>query len=158
MAEIRALLLLTHIFLIIVWLGTDLVVFGLSMSLLKRGLPIAIRIDRAHIAEVIDRFVLYSFLLTMPVGLSLARLDRLALFATGWLSLKLVFFGVILLMGVTMLTGAAGTTQTLENIGAGKGDVEALESDLRRRIIWLAFPVQVVYLSILAIIFIAVRK
>ncbi len=67
----HSLAILFHVLCIIVWLGADLVVFSLSMSLLKRHLPIAIRVERAHIAEMVDKWVLRSFLLTMPVGIYL---------------------------------------------------------------------------------------
>ena len=66
------LLLLFHLLCVIVWLGCDFVVFFLSLSLLNRRLPAVVRADRAHVAEVIDKYVLYSYLLTMPVGLALA--------------------------------------------------------------------------------------
>lgn len=152
------LLLLVHVLLIVVWLGGDLVVFWLSMSLLKRELPIAVRLDRAHIAEVIDRWVVIALLLTIPIGFSLAHMSGYRLFETPWLSLKLAFFGIILLVGIGILTGAAGTTQTLKSIAERQGDVEALEARLRRRILVMAPPAVTIHVCIVIIIFIALTK
>ncbi|RMG50884.1 MAG: DUF2269 family protein [Acidobacteria bacterium] len=152
------LLLLIHVLLIVVWLGGDLVVFWLSMSLLNRERPIAVRLDRAHIAEEIDRWVVIALLLTIPIGFSLAHMSGYRLFETPWLSLKLAFFGIILLVGIGILTGAAGTTQTLERIAERQGDVEALEARLRRRILVMAPPAVTIHVCIVIIIFIALTK
>jgi len=145
-------------FLIIIWLGGDLVVFFLSMSLLKRELPIAIRLDRAHIAEQIDRWVLVAFVLTIPVGLSLSYLVGYPIFDTPWLTLKLFFFGLIILMAIMILTGAAETTQMLKQIAAATGDVTQLEARLRRRILIMAPPALCIHLCILIIAFIALTR
>lgn len=150
-------LALFHVFLIVVWLGTDLVVFALSMSLLNRNLPIAVRLDRAHVAETIDRWVLISFLLTIPVGLALVYLRGWSLFDTPWLSLKLTLFGVIVVISIAMLTGAGGTTQTLKRIAAGSHEVAALEMHLRKRVLVMAPPVLAIYACILAIIFVSLH-
>ena len=72
--------------------------------------------------------------------------------------MKLALFGVIILMAITMLTGASGTTQTLRKIQLREGDVEKLEAHLRSRVIWLAYPVLVVYTCILAIIYLMIER
>jgi Predicted integral membrane protein (DUF2269) len=154
----RSLVILFHVLCIIVWLGADLVVFSLSLSLLKRKLPIAIRVERAHIAELVDKWVLRSFLATMPVGLYLLYSRGIQPFDSPWMSMKLALFGIIILMAITMLTGAAGTTQTLRKIETGGGDVERLEASLRSRVIWLAYPVLVVYTCILAILYLMIER
>ncbi len=151
------LLLLFHVLCVIVWLGCDFVVFFLSLSLLDRKLPAVVRADRAHVAEVIDRYVLYSYLLTMPVGLTLAYWRGWwPLWAMPWLMLKLVVFGVIILLAIVLVTGAAGAGQTLKQIAAGAGDVEALEAKLRKGVIGLAPWAVAIHLALLLAVFIAI--
>ena len=157
MELVREILVLLHVLLVIVWLGTDLVVFSLSMSLLNRKLPIAIRVDRAHVAEKIDRWVLKSFLLTVPVGLVLVRLGHYSVVRTPWLGLKLACFGLIVVISVAILTGAGGTTQTLERIAAGGADSQLLEARLRTRVLAMAPPVLIIYALILFILFVSLN-
>lgn len=157
MVLLRELLVLFHVFLVIVWLGTDLVVFCLSLSLLDKRLPILIRLDRAHVAEVIDSWVLKSFLLTIPLGLLLVYLSGQSLSRSPWLALKLSFFGCIVVISIAILTGAGGTRQTLEKIAAGAGDADALEAHLRKRVLVMAPPVLFIYALILLILFISLN-
>jgi len=147
-----------HVVLIIVWLGTDVVVFFLSLSVLNRSLPLAIRLDRAHVAEQIDRWVVISFLLTMPLGLALTHMGGYSILETPWLRLKVIFFGIIILVSIGIITGATGTTQSLKRIAAGEGDIEALEAQLRRRVLVMAPPVLLIYACVLANIFIALNR
>ncbi|MBI1761026.1 MAG: hypothetical protein HYR56_06270 [Acidobacteria bacterium] len=151
------LLLLFHLLCVIVWLGCDFVVFFLSLSLINRQLPAVVRADRAHVAEVIDRYVLYSYLLTMPVGLGLAYWRGWwPIWAMPWLMLKLVVFGVIILLAIVLVTGAAGAGLTLKQIAAGAGDIEALEAKLRKGVIGLAPWAAAIHLAILVAVFIAI--
>lgn len=150
--------LFVHILLIVIWLGFDLVVFSLSMSLLDRGLSAAVRLDRAHLAEVYDRYVLYAFLLTTPTGLLLTWLRGWPLTATPWLSLKLVFYGLIIVMAIRILTGAAGTRQILQGLADGTGPAEELESRLRANVVGMAPYALALHASIAAIIFIALWR
>lgn len=151
------LLLLFHLLCVIVWLGCDFVVFFLSLSLLNRALPVAVRADRAHVAEVIDKYVLYSYLLTMPVGVALAYWRGWwPLWAMPWLMLKLVVFGVIILLAIALVQGASGAGLTLKQIAAGAGDVEALEAKLRKGVIGLAPWAAAIHLAILIAVFIAI--
>lgn len=151
------LLLLFHLLCVIVWLGCDFVVFFLSLSLLNRQLPVLVRADRAHVAEVIDRYVLYSYLLTMPLGLVLAyERGWWPIWAIPWLMLKLVVFGVIILLAIALVLGAAGAGTTLQRIAAGAGDVEALEASLRTGVIGLAPWAAAIHLMILSALLIAI--
>jgi hypothetical protein len=152
------LLLLVHVFIVMAWLGMDLVVFALSLSLINRQLPVIIRLERAHIAEKIDYWVLVAFVLTLPIGLLLARLKAWPLLDTPWLTLKLAFFGIITLIAVAILTGAAGTARTLKQIAAGAGDVEALEIRLRTNVIVMAPLALTIHLSILFMVFITLNQ
>jgi len=140
------------------WLGMDLVVFALSLSLLNRGLPILTRVERAHIAEKIDYWVLVAFVLTLPIGLVLARLKAWPLLDTPWLTLKLAFFGIITLIAVAILTGAAGTPKTLKPVSGGGGDIEALEARLRTGVIVMAPLALTIHLSILMMVFITLNQ
>jgi hypothetical protein len=159
MSWLTDLLLLFHVFCVIVWLGCDLVVFCLSLSTLKRDLPTLVRADRAHVAEVIDRYVLYAYLLTMPVGMLLAYSRGLwPIINWDWLILKLALFGVVLMLAVVLVTGAAGTTQTLKKLAAGEGDAEELEAKLRKGVIGLAPWALAIHFSILAVAFIALTR
>ncbi len=151
------LLLLLHILLIVVWLGFDLVVFSLSVSLLKRDISPARRLERAHVAEVLDRWVLIVFLLTLPVGFWLAYLKGWSVFETPWLMLKLIVMGVIILLAFVLLTGSAGTTAILKKLEDGDGNADELEADLRKRVIGLAPSALLIHLSIVAMIFIALN-
>ncbi len=151
--------LLIHVFLAIVWLGCDLVVFSLSLSLLNRELPAVVRADRAHIAEVIDKYVLIAYILTIPVGALLAyQRGFWPITAIPWLMLKLALFGVIILLAIAILTGASGTTTTLTQIVAGEDDTEALEAKLRKGVIGMAPVALGIHFSIVAIIFIAITR
>lgn len=147
-----------HIVGIVVWLGSDFTVFALSLSLLDRKLPIAVRIDRARLAQRFDGWVLWAFLATPPLGIWLAWLRGYELFATSWLALKMAMLGVIFLIAVAIVAGAAGTTTLLEQIAEGSGDVERLERQLRKRVIGLAYPVLALHLLLVAMIFVAVAK
>ena len=155
MALFTDLLILLHVLLIVVWLGFDFVVFAWSLSLLKRELAAAIRLERAHLAEVIDKYVLIAFLLTMPIGLMLAYLRGWSVATTPWLGLKLIFFGVVILLAIRILTGAAGTTQTLKQMVAGEGERELLESKLRQNVIGMAPYAVGLHLCLIVMIFIA---
>lgn len=155
MALFTDLLILFHVLLIVVWLGFDFVVFALSMSLLKRELPATIRLERAHLAEVIDKYVLIAFLLTMPIGAWLAYLRGWSVAMTPWLGLKMIFFGVIILLAIRILTGAAGTTQTLKQMVSGEGDNEMLESKLRQNVIGMVPYALGLHVCIIINIFIA---
>lgn len=151
------LLLLFHVVCVVVWLGCDFVVFFLSLSLLNRRLPAVVRADRAHIAEVIDRYVLYSYLLTMPVGLALAYgRGWWPLWAMPWLMLKLAVFGVIILLAMILVRGAAGAGVTLQQVASGEGDIEALEGRLRKGVIGLAPWAVSIHLAILLAVFVAI--
>ena len=150
-------LLLFHVLCVMVWLGCDFVVFFLSLSLLNRRLPAVVRADRAHVAEVIDRYVLYSYLVTMPVGVALAYgRGWWPLWAMPWLMLKLVVFGVIILLAIVLVTGATGAGVTLQQIASGEGDIEALEARLRKGVIGLAPWAVGIHLTILLAVFIAI--
>lgn len=151
------LLLLFHLLLVIIWLGCDFVVFFLSLSLLDRQLPAVVRADRAHVAEVIDRYVLYSYLLTMPVGLALAYWRGWwPIWAIPWLMLKLVVFGIIILLAVVLVLGASGAGATLQQLATGAGDNEELELKLRKGVIGLAPWAVAIHLAILVAVFIAI--
>jgi hypothetical protein len=74
------------------------------------------------------------------------------------LRLKVIFFGIIILVSIGIITGATGTTQSLKRIAAGEGDIEALEAQLRRRVLVMAPPVLLIYACVLANIFIALNR
>ena len=149
------LLVLVHVLLVVFWLGIDVVVFGLSMSLLNRATPIALRIDRAEVAQRIDAWVLRSFLLTVPLGLVIARLRGLDVFATPALALKIALMAVMFMLAVAMITGASGTTAALKRIAERPPDMETLEAELRLRVVLMAYPVQAVYLLVVVSRFVA---
>jgi hypothetical protein len=152
-------LVVVHLLFIIVWLGTDLAVFGLSFSALNRSLPIAIRIDRVKVAQTIDRYVLIAFLSTTPVGLALAWARDLAVFDSPRLTAKLALMAVIFLLAVLILTGAAGTTQLLERIAAASAtERDGLEAELRRRVITMAYPVLAIYALMIVMIAISTHR
>lgn len=151
-------ILFLHVLVIICWLGFDFIVFWLSMSLLKRELPPVVRLDRAHLAEVIDRYVLYAMLITTPLGAYLAYIKGWPLMATPWLSIKLIFYGVVILMAIMILTGAAGTKQVLQRIADGEGDREENEARLRKNVIGMAPYAIVLHVSIAAMVFIALAR
>lgn len=148
-------LLLIHVLLVVVWLGCDFVVFSLSMSLLRRELPVEIRLDRALLAEKFDNWVLSAFMLMIPTGIALAWVNGYPLFRTPWLNVKLIFFGIIILITISIFTGAGGTTGLLKKMKAGEGSLEDLEMQLRKRVIALAPPVLVIHACIIIMIFIA---
>ena len=152
-------LVLAHVFAVIVWLGFDLIVFSLSMSLLNRELSIDVRVERATLAERIDWWVLVAFMGTFPLGLAISMMRGSSLFGTSWLSLKLVFYGIIVLIAMVILTGAGSTSAILRRIAeVGSGDErEALEAQLRRRVLWLAPPVLLIFFCILANLYIALN-
>ena len=68
------LVLWIHIIFVVIWLGSDFVVFSLSMSLMNRNLPIDVRLDRAKLAQKFDMWVTKVFLATPFIGLTLAWL------------------------------------------------------------------------------------
>ena len=152
------LLLLFHVLLAVVWLGCDFVVFWLSLSLLNREIPALIRADRAHVAEVIDRYVLISMVLMMPCGVLLAYVKGWPLMATPWLTLKLAVFGIIVLLAIILLTGASGTLGLLKKLAAGAGDAEELEAQVRKNVVGLAPAAIAIHLSLIAVIFIALTR
>ena len=147
-----------HVLMVVVWLGVDLAVFALSMGSIDRSQPIAARIDRARMAERFDGWVLKVFLLTTPLGLILVWIRGWDLFATPWLALKVALMGLIFLIAVLLVAGAAGTTALLERIAQGPPNAEALESQLRQRVLRLAPPVWILYSIIAVMIFIALGK
>ena len=150
------LLLLFHVFLMMFWLGSDLVVFGLSLSLRNRKIPAAIRADRAHIAETLDIYATLSYVLAMPTGLWLAYLRGWwPIWAMPWLMAKLAVFGVIIILAVVLVLGASGSGAILKKIVAGEGEVEALEAQLRKGINGLAPWAAAIHLSILVATFVA---
>ena len=149
--------LLFHLLCVIVWLGCDFVVFFMSLSLLNRKLPVQVRADRAHVAEVIDKYVLYSYLLTMPVGVALSYWRGWwPLWAMPWLMLKLVVFGVIIILAIVLVLGASGAGMTLQQIAAGSGDADELEAKLRQGVIGLAPWAAAIHLTILLAVFVAI--
>ncbi len=150
------LLLLFHVFLFVIWLGFDLVVFSLSLSMRNRNLPIAVRIDRAHIAEKLDLYVTVAYTLVIPTGLALAYLRGWwPIWNIPWLMAKLAAFGVVVILAVVLVLGASGSGQILKKIEAGKGDVESLETQLRSGIHRLAPWALAIHLSILLTAFLA---
>ena len=155
MVLLTELLILLHVLLIAVWLGFGFVVFALSLSVLKRTLPLTIRLERAHLAEMLDKYALIAFLTTMPLGVLLTYLRGWSVAATPWLGLKLIFFGVILLLAMRVLTSAAGTTHTLKQMGAGRGERETLESKLRQNVLRMAPYALGLHLCIILMIFLA---
>ena len=155
---ITNLVLWVHVLLIVVWLGSDFIIFNLSFSLLKKDLPIDVRIDRAKLAHKYDMWVTKSFLLTPIIGLMLAYLRWRSfdpLFMLEWMSLKLTLFGIILLLAVMLITGASGTVQILEDIKSKSDQKELLEIKLRKRVINLAYPALALHFLIAMIIIIA---
>jgi hypothetical protein len=155
------LLHLFHVFLIVVWLGFDLIVFAFSMSLLKTELSPAIRLERAHLAEVIDRYVLIAFVLTIPVGLTLAYNKGWSLASLPvipWLRLKLTIFSIVILLAIRLLTGASATTGILRKLVAGEGNSVELESQLRANVIRLAPYAIAIHLCLLGMIFVSLTR
>jgi hypothetical protein len=133
------LLLVAHLFFIVIWLGGDLVVFGLSLSLLDRKLPIAVRLDRAGLVEYLDRWVVYAYLVTLPLGVGLAwARGWWPIVAVPWLLAKVTVIGVLLLLAVKLIAGATGASQLLQQIAAAEDQAETLEAELRQRIRGLA--------------------
>lgn len=104
-------------------------------------------------AEVLDKYVLIAFLATIPLGVLLAYLRGWSVATTPWLGLKLLFFGVIILLAIRILTGAAGTTNTLKQMVAG--EMEILEHQLRQNVIGMAPSAVGLHLCLILIIFIA---
>jgi hypothetical protein len=147
-----------HVLLIVVWLGTDFIVFALSWSLKNRDLPVEVRLDRARLAHRFDMWVTRAFLLTPIVGLGIAWAkwgSLLPLFTTPWLALKLALMGVIFILAVLLIAGSAGTTDLLEEIRDASGDADALEDQLRRRVNRLAYPALTLHVLLAAMILIA---
>ena len=155
MVLLTELLILLHVVLIAIWLGFDLVVLTLSLSVLKRTLPLPIRLERAHLAEMIDKCALIAFLATMPLGVLLTYLRGWLVAATPWLGMKLIFFGVIFLLVMPILTSTARTTQTLKQMIAGKGEIETLEGKLRNHVLRMAPYALGLHLCIILMIFLA---
>jgi hypothetical protein len=144
-----------------VWLGFDFVVFSFSMSLLKQELAPAVRLERAHLAEVLDRWVLIAFVLTLPVGLTLAYYKGwpLAMIAViPWLRIKLMIFAIVILLAIKLLTGASATTGILRQMVAGEGKQRDLESQLRANVIRLAPYAIAIHLCLIAIIYVALTR
>lgn len=161
MSIVIDLLHLFHVFLIVVWLGFDLIVFALSLSLLKQELAPAIRLERAHLAEVIDRWVLIAFVLTIPVGLTLAYYKGWALAMLAvipWLRYKLTIFAIVVLLAIRLLTGASATTSILRQLVAGEGNQVELETQLRANVIRLAPYAIAIHLCLMAMIFVALTR
>lgn len=161
MSTVVDLLHLFHVFLIVVWLGFDLIVFALSMSLLKNELPPAIRLERAHLAEVIDRWVLIAFVLTIPVGLTLAYYKGWALpmlTTIPWLRVKLMIFGIVLLLAIRLLTGASATTNILRQMATSDEQRDEREGQLRANVIRLAPYAIAIHLCLMAMIFVAITR
>jgi hypothetical protein len=155
------LLHLFHVFLIVVWLGFDLIVFAFSLSLLKTELSPALRLERAHLAEVIDRYVLIAFVLTIPVGLTLAYSKGWSLASLPvipWLRLKLTIFSIVILLAIRLLTGASATTGILRKLAAGEGNSVELESQLRANVIRLAPDAIAIHLCLLGMIFVSLTR
>ena len=153
------LLLLFHVFLMVVWLGADLIVFALSLSVRNRKLPAIVRADRAHIAESIDLYVTLSYVLVIPTGLALAYLRGWwPIWAMPWLMAKLAVFGIVIILAVVLVLGATGSGAILKKIAAGEGDSEALEAQLRQGIHRLAPWAIAIHLSILLTAFVALSR
>lgn len=159
MELLRELLILIHIILVIVWLGVDFVVFSLSFSLLKRELPIEVRLDRARLADKFDGWVVSASMAIIPTGIALAWLGGHKLFIAPWLAFKLFFFGIILLIMIWIFAtaGTEGTVALLKSIQSGEGNLEDLETKLRKRVIFYAPPVLAIHACIIAMIYIAMN-
>jgi hypothetical protein len=161
MSVLVDLLYLFHLLLIVVWLGFDFIVFALSVSLLKQELAPAIRLERAHLAEIIDRWVLIAFVLTIPVGLTLAYYTGWPLAMLGaipWLRYKLTIFAIVVLLAIRLLTGASATTGILRQMVAGEANQSELETQLRANVIRLAPYAIAIHLCLIAMIFIALTR
>jgi hypothetical protein len=161
MSTLVDLLHLFHVLLIVVWLGFDFVVFAFSLSLLKQELAPALRLERAHLAEVLDRWVLIAFVLTIPVGLMLAYYKGWALAMLAvipWLRYKLMIFAVVVLLAIRLLTGASATTGILRQMVAGEGNQVELESQLRANVIRLAPYAIAIHLCLIAMIYVALTR
>lgn len=161
MSTLVDLLHLFHVFLIVVWLGFDLIVFAFSMSLLKKELAPALRLERAHLAEVIDRWVLMAFVLTIPVGLTLAYYKGWALpmlTTIPWLRVKLMIFAIVVLLAIRLLTGASATTSILRQMTASEAGRDELEGQLRANVIRLAPYAIAIHLCLIAMIFVAITR
>ncbi|MBT3502709.1 MAG: hypothetical protein HOB40_09210 [Candidatus Marinimicrobia bacterium] len=152
------LVLWIHILFVVVWLGSDFVVFSLSWSLMNRDLPIDVRLDRAKLAQKFDMWVTKVFLATPVIGLVLAWLRWRSfspLITLPWMNYKLILFGVILIMAIILITGAAGTVGVLQDIKDGKGDEESNEALLAKRVKELAYPAITLHILLALIIIIA---
>jgi|TARA_Y100000310_G_scaffold253669_1_gene260563 hypothetical protein len=125
---------------------------------MNRELPIDVRLDRARLAQKFDYWVMKAFLITPFVGIVLTYLKWSSfegVFYRPWMNVKLIFFGIILIMAVLLVAGAAGTTGILEAIKNKEGDKEKLEKSLRKRVINLAYPAITLHILLAAIIIIA---
>jgi len=149
-----------HVLLVIVWLGLDFAVFTLSMGTIDRKQPIVVRIDRARMAERFDFWVLKAFLVTTPLGLVVAHIRGYDFVSESWIALKISIMGLIFFIALVLISGAAGTSVLLQRIADCKTpeQAEKLEQSLRRRVIGLAYPVWVLYLCIMANVFIGLTK
>jgi uncharacterized membrane protein len=147
-----------HVLLIVVWLGTDFIVFALSWSLKNRDLSVEVRLDRARLAQRFDMWVTRAFPLTPIVGIGIAWAKwgtLLPLFTTPWLALKLALMGLVFLLAVFLIAGASGTTDLLEEIRDASGNVDDLEARLRQRVNRLAVPALTLHVLLAAMILIA---
>lgn len=143
-------LLVAHLLLIIFWLGTDVVVLALSLSVRRPTLPIQVRIDRARVAARVDRVVLWTFLLTWIVGIGLMRARGYPFFALDWLNIKHALYGLIVFMAVILLSVSGDTVKQLEEIAASPPNADELERKLYRRIVGFAPVVLAIYGCIIA--------
>ena len=76
----------THALMAAAWLLFDFLVFWLHFDVKNPSIPLARRLERAHIMHRIDQIVGLIFLLMLPSGIVLFYVTDTALFSTTWLN------------------------------------------------------------------------
>ena len=129
-----------HALMVGTWLVFDFVVYWLHFDIKNPAVPLERRIERAHVMHGIDRVVAYIFVLTLPVGIALAKASGTPLFTTAWLNWKHLGYAVIVVAALVLIPISGTALRNLEAIRDGAENRAELDRQIKRHMN-LAMPV-----------------
>jgi hypothetical protein len=121
----------THALMAAAWLLFDFLVYWLHFDVKDPSVPLARRLERAHIMHTIDQIVGVIFIVMLPSGIALSYVTGTALFTTGWLNWKHFLFAIIIIDALYLIPISGTALRNLEAMDRGAPDVDELNRQIR---------------------------
>lgn len=121
-----------HALMVGTWLVFDFLVYWLHFDIKNPEVPLERRLERARVMHGIDRVVAYIFVLTLPVGIALARASGTPLFTTAWLNWKHVLYAVIVVAAFVLIPISGTALTNLKAIQRDPSSAPRRNLEIRR--------------------------